>query len=467
MEAVEGSALTSGLADAVRRFVDDLAAPVVGLGAVVPTIKPQTLEGDVALEAFDIAGAMVDADGLHTDNELLAMIEAFGARLPTQLGRATPGQIRTAGLLTGKRHWVDAPSGMYQLLVAADAKDGTRHAWTYYERAMAIAHEVCSTDAHVSHLELGSLERLRSTLLGPIQRAPSTSAPTADAAPAPEPALAPLRPIEDLYAELDALVGLAPVKGEIKMVADLVAVQKLRTARRLPVAETSRHLVFTGNPGTGKTTVARLLAQIYRTLGVVSKGHLVETDRAGMVAGYIGQTATKVDEVVKSALGGILLVDEAYSLARGDDRDFGQEAIDALVKRMEDHRDDLVVIVAGYPAEMAMFIDSNPGLRSRFPKSVHFPDYTTDELVTIFRGMCEKNGYTADDTAIAAVRTRIDAIERGKGFGNGRLVRNLFEATIGVQASRVVKIKDITNEQLVCITAPDVEAAPTPEAAIL
>ena len=168
----------------------------------------------------------------------------------------------------------------------------------------------------------------------------------------------------------------------------------------------------------------------------------------------------KVDEVVQSALGGILLVDEAYSLARGDDRDFGQEAIDALVKRMEDHRDDLVVIVAGYPAEMAMFIDSNPGLRSRFPKSVHFPDYTTDELVAIFRGMCEKNGYTADDVAIAAVRKRIDAIERGKGFGNGRLVRNLFEDAVARQASRVVEIDDPTDIDLVMLLPADIPDPP-------
>ena len=452
----------TGLADAVRQFIDDLTPAVQALGALVPTIPREKLAGDVALEAYDIAGAMVDADGLHTDNELLAMIETFGARLPTELLRATPGDIRGASLLTGKRHWVERPSALFDLLVTADQKNGTTHAWTYYERAMAIAHEVCSTDAHVSHLELSSLEALRSTLLGPLQRVERTAQPATTAAKAPD--LPPARPIEDLFAELDALVGLAPVKAEIKLVANLITVQKLRTERKLPVADTSRHLVFTGNPGTGKTTVARLLAQIYRTLGVVSKGHLVETDRAGMVAGYVGQTALKVDEVVKSALGGVLLVDEAYSLARGDDNDFGQEAIDALVKRMEDHRDDLVVIVAGYPAEMELFVESNPGLRSRFPKSIHFPDYTTDELVAIFRSMCETNHYVADDGALAEVRTRLDAIERGKGFGNGRVVRNLFEATLGSQANRVVAVKDVTNEQLCALTADDVRAAPSVDA---
>ncbi|MEA3018591.1 MAG: hypothetical protein QOI47_115 [Actinomycetota bacterium] len=476
MGHVEGSEgfVTAGLADAVRRFIDDLTPALQSLGALVPSIDAGKLADDVALEAYDIAGALVDADGLHTDNELLAMIETFGPRLPTQLIRATPEAIRVAGLFTGKRHWVDQASAQFTVLVTADEKNGTRHAWTYYERAMAIAHEVCGTDAHVSHLELDALERLRSTLLTSLQRAgiartasptANAPAPTAATTPATASPVAPPRPIEELFAELDALVGLAPVKAEVKLVANLLAVQKLRRDRKLPVAETSRHLVFTGNPGTGKTTVARLLAQIYRTLGVVSKGHLVETDRAGLVAGFVGQTALKVDAVVVSALGGVLLVDEAYSLARGNENDFGQEAIDALVKRMEDHRDDLVVIVAGYPAEMSMFIESNPGLRSRFPKSIHFPDYTSDELVAIFRSMCSANHYTADDAALAEVRGRLDAMERGKGFGNGRAVRNLFEATLGEQANRVVAIKDITDEQLCTLTADDVKAAPSPEAA--
>lgn len=460
----------SGLADAVRRFIDELTPAVQSLGADVPTIKAGDLAGDVALEAYQIAGAAIDADGLHTDNELLAMIEIFGPRLPTQLAHATPTDIRTAGLYSGKRHWVEQPSPLFGVLVTADVKNGTRHAWTYYERAMQIAHEIGGIDAHVSHLELAAIEQLRSTLLSQLDTIPREPSPTvatpadATATATKEPEQTVARPIEELFAELDALVGLVPVKAEVKLVADLLAVQKLRKDRGLPVAETSRHLVFTGNPGTGKTTVARLLAQIYRTLGVVTKGHLVETDRAGLVAGFVGQTALKVDETVTSALGGILLVDEAYSLTRGGDRDFGQEAIDALVKRMEDHRDDLVVIAAGYPAEMAVFVDSNPGLRSRFPKTIYFPDYTGEELVAIFTSMCKANHYTADAAALAEVRARVDAIERGKGFGNGRVVRNLFEATLSTQASRVIAILDVTNDQLCTLTAEDVKAAPDAQA---
>ncbi|MDQ3148240.1 MAG: AAA family ATPase, partial [Actinomycetota bacterium] len=408
------------MAAEVGRFLDAVTPAVEALGSGVAAIRADRLAGDVALEAFDVVTAFVDADGLHTDNELLGLIATFGPRLETQLGRATPAEVRRAGLVTGKRHWLERPSVLFDLLVKGDRRNGTAASWVYYERAMALAHEVAATDVHVSHLELAALEAFRSLLLGTIA-AHGVARPGATAAPAPKPAGTtsippppapapdPPRPLEELHAELDRLIGLSGVKAEVKLVTDLIRVQAMRRERDLPVTESGRHLVFTGNPGTGKTTVARLLAQIYRTLGVVEKGHLVETDRSGLVAGFVGQTALKVQEVFTRALGGVLLIDEAYALARGREGDFGMEAVDTLVKLIEDHRDEVVVIAAGYPDEMATLLDSNPGIRSRFPKTIHFPDYTTDELLSIFRSLCDQGHYTVDEAAVSALQERIEA----------------------------------------------------------
>jgi len=351
------------------------------------------------------------------------------------------------------------------VLLAADRAAGTSDARTYYDEAMQLAHIVVSLDAYPSALELSVLERLRSTLLQAIEKAgtplPGTAAgdgkPAAPAAAAtPEEALPPPRPIDELLAELDGLVGLEGVKKEVKLVTALLRVQKLRKERGLPVPDASRHLVFTGNPGTGKTTVARLLAQIYRTLGVVEKGHLVESDRSQLVAGYVGQTAIRVRETFDRADEGVLLIDEAYALARGGESDFGREAVDTLVKFIEDRRDRVVVIVAGYPAEMADFVDSNPGLRSRFPRTIEFPDYSSDELVDILGLLAKRNTYRLTDGARRAVRQYFEAQERGKGFGNGRLARNLFEAAIARQAQRLVRRETHSDTDLTTLTAADI-----------
>ena len=232
-------------------------------------------------------------------------------------------------------------------------------------------------------------------------------------------------------------MGLAGVKHEVKLVTNLLRVQRIREERGCPTMDQSRHLIFTGNPGTGKTTVARLLAQIYRTLGVVERGHLVETDRAGLVAGYVGQTAPLVQARFDEADEGVLLIDEAYSLVRGGERDFGREAIDTIVKLIEDRRDRIVVVMAGYPDEMEELISSNPGLRSRFPKVIHFPDYTTDELLAIIDSLADKGGYRLDPGARARARIWLDSITRDKGFGNGRTARNLFEHAVSTQATRL------------------------------
>ena len=273
---------------------------------------------------------------------------------------------------------------------------------------------------------------------------------------APEDELGPPRPLEELMAELDDLIGLEGVKAEVKLVADLIRVQNLRRERDLPVVDQSRHLVFAGNPGTGKTTVARLLAQIYRTLGVVEKGHLVETDRSDLVAGFVGQTASKVVAVFDRADEGVLLVDEAYALVRGGGNDFGREAIDTLVKLVEDRRDRLVVIMAGYPEEMDELVAANPGLRSRFPKTIVFDDYSTDDLLAIFASLGERNGYDCDEEATAKLRAWFDAQPRDHGFGNGRAARNLFEAAVARHASRVVGVEEPSDEDLSTLVAADI-----------
>jgi hypothetical protein len=474
----------SPLSRPVESFVREFSPVLVDLVAGLPLAKADKLPDDVALEAFNLAAAFIDADGRHTDEELFAFIGVFAARFDTVARAGSPPALRAAGLLAGKRTFLDTPSPLFDVLVQADRRTGSAHSWRYYLASVEIAHAVFALDDHPSHAELTAVERFRSMLLravdgagvprpggperpsergGGPERAPSTAGGTpAEPATEPEEPLEPARPLEELLAELDGLVGLAPVKAEVKLVTNLLRVEKLRTERGLNVVEHSRHLVFTGNPGTGKTTVARLLAQIYRTLGVVEKGQLVEADRSGLVAGYIGQTSIKVKEVFTRALGGVLLIDEAHALARGQDRDFGHEAIDMIVKLMEDHRDDVVLIVAGYPDEMATFLDANPGLRSRFPKTIFFDDYSNEELQKIFDGMCAKAHYTPTEEARAKVLAYVGARPRDRGFGNARMVRNLFEAAVSAQASRVVELGDVTDHVLVALEADDIPAPETP-----
>ena len=269
--------------------------------------------------------------------------------------------------------------------------------------------------------------------------------------------------LEELLAQLDDLCGLEKVKQDVKSLINLVKVRRMRQEHDLPVPPMSLHLVFMGNPGTGKTTVARLLAQIYRAIGVLSKGQLVEVDRSGLVAGFVGQTAIKTNEVIQKALGGVLFIDEAYALANPDaPNDFGREAIETLLKGMEDHRADLIVIVAGYTELMGRFLHANPGLESRFNKYFYFADYNSQELMAIFRSMCEKNGYTlSDDGEEYAEQYLKERYEhRDENFGNAREVRNMFERAVARQADRVAAMEAPEKEDLMALTAADLREQP-------
>lgn len=453
---------TSTLAARVNTFVTELTPALAGLSTRAG-IDPVLATADVTVEALELVSALFSADRRVTDKELAFLLQLFADVADPRTSAVVGADRRRALVLELGTSAVETPSTLLSLLCDADA---AKYGSMYRQYALELAYAAVAVDGYTGHVELRAVEQFRAMLDrmvpepqvvegGPTPRA-TDERPVGVVEEPPDHEAT----LDELMSELDELIGLEPVKKQVKQVADLLKVERMRRDADLSVAPQSLHLVFTGNPGTGKTTVARLLGRIYRALGALEKGHLVETDRAGLVAGYVGQTATRVTEAVDAAVGGLLLIDEAYALASGGAQDFGREAIDTLVKLMEDRRNELAVVVAGYPGPMQVFVDSNPGLRSRFPRTIHFPDYSTDELMHIMELLADKHDYRLTTGAKRYARERIDATPRGTGFGNGRLSRNLFEEAVARQATRLVRQSDgegdVDSDDLMRITAADV-----------
>ena len=370
------------------------------------------LQKNLSKEAMEISSSKAGAIDLH-DPDLFIMIHMIDKKL----AKTVINTIEEIGLLFIA---VDGHSDIQEIKALTDIVFEIRHAIRSLDKKSDTVHEAIDTIKTVDESE---------------------------------------QDMEANLDELNELIGLEQIKAEISGLINLIKVRKLREDQDLPVLPMSFHLVFSGNPGTGKTTVARILAKIYKNLGVISKGELVEVDRSGLVAGFVGQTAIKVSKVIESAKGGVLFIDEAYSLTpNGSQSDYGSEAIEVLLKAMEDQRGDLVVIVAGYTNEMDTFLNSNPGLKSRFNKFIHFVDYTPEELLDIFLLMSNKNGYKLSDDANSELKKLITVIYDNKteNFANARIIRNMFESVIQIQANRVIEIKSPSKDELQDITVEDI-----------
>lgn len=345
---------------------------------------------------------------------------------------------------TSSRTKLEGKFALPQALKVVDHPFFDEYAAMLYRFANIIA----KADNHISKDEERRLKEIYQATHNPIPKQVNNSLIVSN----------PNESIDDILKELDSLIGLDGVKQEIKTLINFIKVQKAREVSGLKSSSVSYHIIFTGNPGTGKTTVARIVAKIYKALGILKQGQLVETDRSGLIAEYVGQTAVKVNKTVDSAINGVLFIDEAYSIAGETQNDFGKEAIATLIKRMEDDRDKLIVVVAGYTNEMNTFIETNPGFKSRFNRYVEFADYSPQELFDIYQSQCSKLDYNLTDEAKIKLKAVLEDAynDRNKTFGNGRFVRNIFEKSLERQANRIASITSLNKDILTTITVDDI-----------